>query len=226
MASSLCLGAGASADESVDGSAKKDERTTRYYLGVFTAGSWATADLSRTPGSSGKVDDSSFFWGADLGVEFPIARVLDLRLELEGTNERKFDFATPGGAAGDRSEIKAWTFQGNFWFVLPLKNFWPDMPVVNRISPLGGGGVGLSQITFRTLDGGVGGSNGHTKFAWQGGVGASFEITRWLSLDARYQYADLGGASATLRDAGGVPVGELEFDLGANEFLAGLRFVF
>ncbi|MDH4017315.1 MAG: hypothetical protein OEV20_08250, partial [Actinomycetota bacterium] len=73
---------------------------------------------------------------------------------------------------------------------------------------------------------GASGSEKFTKFAWQGGVGVSLELTRWLSLDTRYQYADLGRATLTLEDAGGTPQGELEIDLGAHEVLGGFRFVY
>ncbi len=204
----------------------RGERTTRFHLGIFAAGSFAHADLARSPGSSGTEEDQSFFWGASLGIERPIFEVLRLRLEFEGTNERRFDFALPGGAAGDRSHIEAWTFDGNFWISYPLRHAFPDTPVVNRISPFGGGGIGLSRMTFEATEAGANGSEKFTKFAWQGGVGVSLELTRWLSLDTRYQYADLGRATLTLEDGGGTPQGELEIDLGAHEVLGGFRFVY
>lgn len=212
--------------ETTGAGAEEQERSTHYYLGFFTAGSWVTADPSGTAVTPVSDTDHSFFWGANLGVEMPVFRdTLDLRLELEGTNERKYHFETPGGAQGYSSDIQAWTFQGNFWFVYPLKKLWPDTPVVNRISPFGGGGVGLSRNTFDTVNGTVSGSDQNVTFAWQGGVGVSFDVLRWLTLDLRYQYIDLGKQHVSLQD-GGAPAGELELDLGGHELVGGLRFVY
>jgi opacity protein-like surface antigen len=220
------IGAGAASASDVDGKAADQERSTRYYLGFITAGSWVTADPTGTNVTPGTDTDDSFFWGANLGVEMPVFRdTFDLRLELEGTNERKFHFDTPGGTNGYSSDIQAWTFQGNFWLVYPLKKLWPDMPVINRISPFGGGGVGLSRNTFDTVNGSVSGSDRSVTFAWQGGVGVSFDVVRWLTLDLRYQYIDLGKQSVSLQD-GGSPAGNLEYDLGGNEIVGGLRFVY
>lgn len=221
----VCLGAlaGTAAAEEVG---ESEARSTRYYLGFLTAGSWVTAEPSGTAVTPGSDADQAFFWGANLGAQMPIfRRALDLRLELEGTNERKFHFETPGGAQGYSTDIEAWTFQGNFWFVYPLKKLWPDAPVVNRISPFGGGGVGLSRVTFDTVNGPVSGGDQSVRFAWQGGVGLSFDVVRWLTLDLRYQYIDLGKASVSLFD-GGTPAGELEVDLGGHELVGGLRFVY
>jgi len=215
----------ASAAAAEPGDAKA--RSTRYYLGFLTAGSWVTADPSGTGVTPGSDADHSFFWGANLGTQMPIFHdALDLRLELEGTNERKLNFETPGGTNGYSTHIEAWTFQGNFWFVYPLKKLWPDTPVVNRISPFGGGGVGLSRVSFDTVNGGVSGSDKSVRFAWQGGVGLSFDVVRWLTLDLRYQYIDLGKASVPLYDGVGTPSGDFEVDLGGHELVGGLRFVY
>jgi len=213
---------GASAEEPEE----KPARSTQFYLGVFAAGSWATADLSRSTFPDTSEDDQSFFFGASLGLERPLAGPVRIRLELDGTNERRFTVALPGGAAGDYVDLEAWTMSGNFWIVYPLAHLFPDTPIVRRISPFGGGGVGFSRMTIDVNATGLHSDYQKARFAWQGGVGATLEITRWLGLDVRYQYADLGRATATILDAGGTPQGELEVDLGANEVIGGVRFVY
>lgn len=204
------------------------ERSTRYYFGVYAAGSWGTADLDRTGFNATSDSDSSFFFGANLGLERALAGPFRIRLEIDGTNERRFEVALPGGTGGDRVDLEAWTMNGNFWIVYPLSSAFPDTPIIRRISALGGGGVGFSRMTVDvdatgpTLDS----SYQKARFAWQGGVGAAFEVTRWLGVDVRYQYADLGRATATIVDGGGTPQGEIDVDLGAHELLGGFRFVY
>ena len=98
-------------------------------------------------------------------------------------------------------------------------------PIVRNLAPFGGGGVGLSQISLRTTNGTDFGRANQSKFAWQGGVGLSYQPQPWLAFEARYQYIDMGGPSVQLV-SGGAPQGEVEFDLGAHELVAGVRFTF
>lgn len=219
---SAFIAAPVSADES---SAPRD-RETRYHFGAFAAGSFGSGDMVRSPGASGTSTDTSFFWGASLGLERPFFQRMRIRLELEGTNERRFDFAIPGGAAGDEGHVEAWTFNANFWISYPLARVFPDTPIVNRLSPFGGGGVGFSRYTLEARESSASGRRQQTRFAWQGGFGVSLEITRWLSIDTRYQYADMGRVRVPLVDGGGTSQGTLEVDLGANEILGGLRFTY
>jgi hypothetical protein len=213
----------ASADEHVGDAS---ERSPRHHLGVLAGGSWATADLDRSGFPSTSDEDSSFFFAASLGAENVIRETVRLRLELEGTNERRFAVALPGGAAGDRVDLEAWTFTGNFWIGYPLERALPDTPILNRVEMYGGGGVGLSRTTVDVDATGLDSSFQKARFAWIGGVGMSIELTRWLRLDTRYQYADLGRSTATIVDSGGTPQGEIEVDLGSHELLGGLRFVY
>jgi opacity protein-like surface antigen len=46
-----------------------------------------------------------------------------------------------------------------------------------------------------------------------------------LSVEARYQYADLGGAEIPLINASGLQ-GTMDVDLGSNEVIGGVRFTF
>jgi opacity protein-like surface antigen len=209
---------------SEEGGSEPEGRSIDFYFGIFTAGSWATGDAAGV--ASGADTDHSFYWGANLGTEFPIAKWLDLRLEFDGSNERKLSFVHDTQSGTIDSDIQAWTFFGNFWFVHPLRNEWPDVPIVNRLAPFGGGGLGLSRVTFDAQDATSSGGRKQTKFAWQGGVGMSAEITRWLTIDLRYQYTDLGKLSVPLFDGGGGAQGELEMDLGAHELIGGPRIVF
>ena len=206
--------------------AGETERSSRYHLGVLAGGSWATADLDRTGFASTSDEDSSFFFAASLGVENVIRDVVRLRLELEGTNERRFVVALPGGAAGGRVDLEAWTLTGNFWIGYPLARALPDTPILNRLEAYGGGGVGLSRTTVDVDATGLDSSFQKARFAWIGGVGLSIELTRWMRLDTRYQYADLGRSTATIVDPGGGAQGEIEVDLGSHELLGGLRFVY
>lgn len=211
----------ADADSEGDG-----ERKTRFTFAAYAAGSWGTADLDRAGFPATSDTDSSFFFGASLGIDRPISRTLRLRLEIDGTNERRFTTSFPGGNATDRVDIEAWSMTGNFWFVLPLEHFFPDTPIVRRIEPFGGGGIGFSRNTVDVDAPGLDSDQQKARFAWIGGFGASIEITRWLDLETRYQYADLGKTTAVIVDGGGTPQGGIDVDLSSHELLGGLRFSF
>jgi opacity protein-like surface antigen len=205
-----------------------DDGPKAYAIGLV-GGSWATLDTSganfATPAPiSGDGTDASVFGGGAIGGVFDLGAV-DLRLELEGTGGRSFDFVTPGAAGPYFTRASLWTLQGNFWFEYPLSKLWPDAPIVRNIAPFGGGGLGVRQTSIETTNGAVAGRTQKTGLAWQGGGGLSYRLSDLLSVEARYQYADLGGAEIPLVNASGLR-GTMDVDLGSHEVIGGVRFTF
>jgi opacity protein-like surface antigen len=201
----------------------------QIYLSGFAGGSWMQGEASGFNNVNGAPNvgtgsDASPFGGAALGVTLDLRHV-DLRLEIEGTGGRSFTMLTPSGAGSYTTNIDTWTMQGNFWFEYSLGRLFPNTPIVNRLAPFGGGGVGLAQHNISTHDGNVAGQNDRSEFAWQGGVGLAVETVDKLTLDMRYQYTDFGQPTATLRNASG-DQGSLGMNMGGNEFIASIRFTY
>jgi opacity protein-like surface antigen len=199
----------------------------RFYLSGLVGGSWVNGDATGTTtlgeSISGSSSSSSVFGGAALGTTLDLRHV-DLRLELEGTGGRSFDFTHPSTVNTYGTSADVWTFQGNFWFEYPLRKLLPDTPIVRELAPFAGGGVGLSGVSMKTSGGALTGSNDSINFAWQAGAGLSYQPLPWLALDVRYQYADFGGPKVPLQ--GGGNGGSLQVDLGANEVVGVIRFTF
>jgi opacity protein-like surface antigen len=220
----LCVTAGANAAET---DASSPRHAPKFYLSGLAGGSWVTGDAQgMTTGGgtiAGSSSASSAFGGAALGTTLDLRHV-DLRLELEGTGGRSFQFAQPSNAGTFVTNVDVWTLQGNFWFEYPLRRVLPDVPILRDLAPFAGGGVGVSGLSMSTNGGGFVGSNDSTAFAWQGGAGLAYQPVEWLSFDVRYQYADLGGPSVTLQS--GAATGNLDMDLGANEVIGAIRFTF
>lgn len=209
------------------GAQQKDREAPKFYLTGLVGGSWATGDAEGTTTSggtlSGSSDASSAFGGAALGTILDLRHV-DLRLELEGTGGRSFQFVQPSNVGSFVTDVDVWTLQGNFWFEYPLRRVFPEVPVVRNLAPFAGGGLGVSGLSMTTSGAGFAGTDDSYAFAWQGGFGLSYQPVEWLSFEARYQYADLGGPSVSLQ--GGANQGSLDMDLGANEIIGGIRFTF
>lgn len=214
----LQLGVGIAAAE--DG----EKHPPGFYATALGGGSWATGDVGGTSAGAlpigGTGHDESGFGGGAVGTILDLG-LLDLRLELEATGGRSFRFATPSPGGVYQTDADIWTFQGNFWLVYSFDRWFPDMWGVRDLSAFGGGGVGISQISLATSDGLESGRSDRTKFAWQGGVGLSYRVAPWLSLETRYQYIDMGGSSVPLNGTG-----KMEIDLGAHEVVGGVHFRF
>jgi len=212
------------------GPALAGESGTKLYVTGLAGGSWATLDTSgtnffATPAPiGGDGTDRSVFGGAAAGGLFDLG-FIDLRLAREGPGGRTFDFVTPGLSGPYATSASVWTIQGNFWFEYPLSKLWPDVPIVRNIAPFGGGGLGVRQTSVETTNGSVFGRTRETGLAWQGGGGLSYRLTDMLSFEARYQYADLGGADIPLINSAG-PQGAMSIDLGSNEVVGGVRITF
>jgi opacity protein-like surface antigen len=229
LALAAALSLGASLESRAEaGSAEDGKSRWGYYVTGLAGGSWATADAAGATLAGGPIagssQDESAFGGAALGTIVDLGPV-DLRLELEGTGGRSFTFTSPSAAGPYATQADVWTLQGNFWFEYSLGRLFPDTPVVRNLAPFGGGGVGVSGISLTTGNGTDFGRGDEAKFAWQGGVGLSYQPRPWLSFEARYQYIDMGAPTVALSSAAGLQ-GEVEYDLGAHELVTGIRFTF
>lgn len=223
-----CLGLFVATGASAAGTdATSPRHAPKFYLAGLAGGSWVTGDVEGATSNGGLIagssSASSAFGGAALGTTLDLRHV-DLRLELEGTGGRSFQFTQASNAGTFTTNVDVWTLQGNFWFEYPLRRVLPDAPILRDLAPFAGGGVGVSGLSMTTNGGGFAGTNDSTAFAWQGGVGLAYQPVEWLSFDVRYQYADLGGPSVAIQS--GAATGTLDMDLGANEVIGGIRFTF
>ena len=228
MLALLLFIAAAAASSAGEPTEKPAREAPKYYVTGLVGGSWVTADAEGTTTTgvtiAGENTASAVFGGAALGTIIDL-RAVDLRLELEGTGGRSFDFVHSSTAGSFATSAKVWTFQGNFWFEYPLRQLFPDTPVIRDLAPFGGGGVGLSGLTLATQGGAFTGRSETFAFAWQGGAGLSYQPLPWLSFEVRYQYADLGRPTIQIRDGGG-ETGSIKLDLGGNDVVGGIRFTF
>ncbi len=223
----LALGLRAAPGAAAETGRSQPREAAKFYLTGLVGGSWVTGDADGTTTSGGVISGSSTassaFGGAALGTILDI-RLVDLRLELEGTGGRSFQFVQPSNVGTFTTNVDVWTLQGNFWFEYPLRRAFPDVPIIRNLAPFAGGGLGVSGLSMTTSGVGFAGTDDSYSLAWQGGFGLSYQPTPWLSFEARYQYADLGGPSVQLQ--GGAAQGSLDMDLGANEIIGGVRFTF
>jgi opacity protein-like surface antigen len=202
-------------------------RAPRLYVTGLVGGAFAGADFDGTTPAdgdfSGVGDDGSPFGGAAIGTILDLGWSV-LRLELEGTGGRRFAIDVPASVNTYEIETDIWTLQGNFWFEYPLVRVWPHVPIVRRLAPFAGGGVGFSRLSVDASGGGASGASETPSFAWQAGAGIAFEASSFLFVEARYQYADLGKPSVDLA-SGGNSQGRIELDFGTHEVVGGVRVV-
>jgi opacity protein-like surface antigen len=227
MTLSLAGNAGAAGSETEPAEAN-ERKGTRYYVTGLAGGAWATGAAEGVTLADGEFASSSkgqsAFGGAAAGTIFDLGWS-DLRLEIEGTGGRSFRFTTPSAIGLYVTDADTWTLQGNFWFEYSLGRLFPEAPIVRNLAPFAGGGLGLSRTSLASTNGVASGSSESSTLAWQAGAGLSYQALPWLSFEARYQYADLGGPSVPLYSAG-ARQGELGVDIGTHEVVGGIRFIF
>ncbi len=107
-------------------------------------------------------------------------------------------------------------------------NVYVDHALDDKFTLFGGGGVGMATMTVVTADGVVQAlPQSDTNFAWNAGVGISYEVRPGLDLFTQYRYVDFGTADVDLTTiVGGAPAGNYELDMHANEIRLGVRMTF
>jgi opacity protein-like surface antigen len=157
--------------------------------------------------ASGSIDikNSENFSGA-VGTSF----LKDTRTELE-ISYRSADLSSAyvngiGGAQVGGS-VDTWTYLANVYY-----DFLDGQPIRPYVSA----GIGAATHRGTLTVGGISASANDTEFAYQAGLGASYSLTKNVSLWGGYRY--LGSSDANFQG--------LKASYGANEINAGLRYKF
>ena len=188
------------------------------YIGVEGGYNYQNPQNLRTDPSTGASDkfDAGFVGGLTLGYASKYGFRPELELDYRRNDVRKL--ITPLGDTTDVSGFdNAYTGFGNLWY-----DFKAPTGLFSTVHPYIGGGVGVARVGLRNLK--VGGSpiinDFDTVFAYQGGAGVGFDLTRNLtaSVDLRYVESLRGSY-----DAGGTDV---RARYRASSALLGIRYSF
>ncbi|MBS8260944.1 porin family protein [Roseibium polysiphoniae] len=171
--------------------------------------------------------DDAWMIGVGVGYQFTDYFRGDLTIDYE--TKAKYSGRGPcvcvaPGYSIENADIDVWTV---------MLNGYVDIGTWHNITPYVGAGIGASYVNVSGYnsvnpDGttpSYDGSNGEWNLAWALMAGASYAVTNNWSVDAGYQYRNLGtGKSVKIHDAGNTRV---EFkDITAHEFRLGARYTF
>jgi hypothetical protein len=187
----------------------------------------------------GEDSDSSPAIGGTLGLAFPIDEALPaiqqyempswlVRGEIEYMTGRDYEFRTDGANSDDFfNEVDAWTVMPTVALEIPIREpirwAFGRVPVLELMSITGNVGVGISQVTLDVTDNVSQGNSDELEFAWQAGLGLSYELTDITTLTFGWRYLSLGTAEADLEFGPQAPAGDYELELSSHEFNVGLR---
>jgi hypothetical protein len=187
----------------------------------------------------GEDSDSSPAFGGTVGLAFPLNEAVPtikqyempgwlVRGELEYMTGRDYEFRTDGANADDFfNEVDAWTVMPTLALELPIREpvrwAFGRVPVLELMSITGSVGAGISQVSLDVTDNVSQGHADDLEFAWQGGVGLSYQLTDITTFTFGWRYLSLGTAEADLKFGPQAPAGDYELDLSSHEFNVGLR---
>lgn len=165
-------------------------------------------------------NDELFLAGFAVGVAIPREYGL-LRLEFEARGRNEFHGVT------DSFQPPVPTF---FYDVAArdgwstMINAWYDVPVRDRVSVYGGGGVGVGGYELSVNDTVVAGRGDTADLNWQLGLGVIYEINDRVELDLGYRYVNMGNGNIQLSEIGtGNDAGNYRLALTSNDVLLQLR---
>ncbi len=109
----------------------------------------------------------------------------------------------------------------DMWSVPVLANLYGTVPLNNRLSVYGMGGLGIAWNVTDDMPDGKGATK--TSFAWTAGVGLDYMVNNCLSFDLGYRYSDLGEARIKARDG---YTGKTKQDVRSNDVKLTARYYF
>ena len=187
------------------------------YTDVDSNMDWAYSDEYGSEKESYDVGDKG--WGASLaiGVSNKLSHGA-VRAELEFSQKADADSSYTSYDETFKNKIQAQTLMLNAYY---------DIDTGTKLTPYVGAGIGYAKLEAKdeywNLE--YGKSIDKNNFAWQIGVGAAYNLTNNVSLDAGYRYIDYGNLSSSeIDDWGGHE--KAKVDLTANEFYIGARYMF
>ncbi|MCA9199258.1 MAG: outer membrane beta-barrel protein [Planctomycetales bacterium] len=172
----------------------------------------ADSDIPQTSDS----DDDAFMSLSAIGIEHNHCHYAT-RFELEGgvRSQANWQFSPGSAPIVDARIDDVWSLATNVWI---------DVPLTERISLFGGGGVGAATADISVQSGAVNGGRDMFKFLYQAGTGLTYHCSHRLHLDVGYRYLNLGNANLDLFN-GNTPAGNVSLDIDANEFYVGFRLL-
>ncbi len=188
---------------------------------------------------TGDDDDQSPAYGGAVGLAFTLEEALTkidrvpvpswrVRLELEGTWGRDYEFRTAGGD-GFFTEVEADTIMPSVWLEVPVHEpvswIFGRVPVLEPLRLYGGGGIGWADIDIQTTDNISSGSDSTSESATHWGVGLSYDLTRNVTWSLGYRKVDLGDLEVDLLN-GPTSFGTYELELDSSEITTGMEVRF
>lgn len=174
--------------------------------------------------------DDAWMIGVGVGYQFNDYFRSDITIDYETAAEVKgyaFCGLCTGGYSTEATDVDVWTV---------MLNGYVDLGTWNKITPYVGAGIGASYVTtnntYSINPGSTGkatydGKHSEWNFAWALMAGAEYAVTENWSIDAGYQYRDLGDAATVqLHDAGSGQTRVEWEDLTAHEVRLGVRYNF
>ncbi len=188
------------------------------YIGVEAGANLLDKQTLKSPsGAVSKLNlKSGFIGGLVGGYSFDNGFRPELEVDIRQNSLRNL---RSGGTTFDaRGHERAVTAMGNLWY-----DFKPASGMFSRLRPYIGGGLGIANVSLDNASvGGVRQPNSSDGiFAYQGGAGLGFEITRNLTASLDYRY--LKTEDGTFDTAGG---GTVDAQYFAHSLMAGLRYTF
>jgi len=117
-------------------------------------------------------------------------------------------------------KLKADDKRADSWSIPALMNLYVSVPVIDRISVYGMGGLGMSYNKVKNTSLTKGDSK--TSFAWTAGGGVAYRLNDCWSLDLGYRFSDLGEGRSKLKDA----TKRFRKDIKSHDVLLSARYYF
>lgn len=168
--------------------------------------------------NTGDDTDSGFgFLSGAVGRKFGNVRV-EAELTTRATNNFTTNsFEPPTPTFFYESEVRAHSLMLNGWWDFARSGKW---------TPFVGLGIGAARVKVETDDTVVRGSDSETHFAYQVGLGASYDLGNDSAVELGYRYVDLGKVDVNLVNGALAPAGELKTDIDSHDLYIAWRMHF
>ena len=153
------------------------------------------------------IDDEILGGSLTAGVVHPLSKG-DVRFELEYTKN-----ANAVKSVDKQLKVRSESILFNVYYDFDIQTKWPVKPYVTA-----GLGWGNSDFTLEDT------RKKSDSFAWQVGLGATYDLTDHTSFDLGYRYIDYGKYNETYDLTSGET--KVDYKPRAHEFLLGIRYTF
>lgn len=185
------------------------------YIGIY-AGAVIADDshLKDSIGDSAGVSmKTGYSFNGVLGIAIPVTAECNIRPEIEfGYKAADYDQFKYHGAQAK--------LNGDAHVLSGMANVYFDINTGTAVTPYIGGGIGIANVNVSNATGASGvlawTKDDDTVFAYQGGVGAKFSVSKHIALDLGYRYFVADEAT----------FGAIKSDFQAHNVQIGLQYQF